>query len=313
MLAVVDHRIPTDAKIALERLGHRVLTIPPHPGLPAPVCGHPDMLLFFAPDAVFCTKSYHKIAQKELKQISACIQKPIRETNAEVSEIYPNDILLNAAPVGSFLFCHTQHTARELLLHEGYECVKVRQGYAKCSVVPVGDHALITEDASIANAARHRGLDVLRVRSNAVTLPGYDTGFLGGSASFSPVSESRRILFCGNLDLHPDAEEIKAFCQAHGSDPISLSDSQLTDVGTIFLLPMGVESIMEKEKIARINALAKKKKEVGLTEEELAEQAALRQEYLKDFRAQFGSVLDNTVIQYPDGSRTSLPDMKKKN
>jgi len=69
---------------------------------------------------------------------------------------------------------------------------------------------------------------------------------------------------------------------------------------------------MEKEKIARINALAKKKKENGLTEEEAAEQAALRQEYIKEFRAQFGSVLDNTVIQYPDGSRTSLPDMKKK-
>ena len=69
---------------------------------------------------------------------------------------------------------------------------------------------------------------------------------------------------------------------------------------------------MEKEKIARINALAKKKKEVGLTEDELAEQAALRAEYIKEFRAQFGNVLENTVIQYPDGSRTSLSDRKKK-
>lgn len=69
---------------------------------------------------------------------------------------------------------------------------------------------------------------------------------------------------------------------------------------------------MEKEKIERINALARKKKEVGLTDAELAEQAALREEYLKDFRAQFGTVLEHTVIQYPDGSRTSLPDLKKK-
>ena len=68
---------------------------------------------------------------------------------------------------------------------------------------------------------------------------------------------------------------------------------------------------MEKEKIERINALAKKKKTVGLTAEEAAEQAALREEYLKDFRAQFGKVLDNTVIQYPDGSRETLPDRKK--
>ena len=68
---------------------------------------------------------------------------------------------------------------------------------------------------------------------------------------------------------------------------------------------------MEKEKIERINELAKKKKTVGLTEEETAEQLALREEYIRDFRAQFGKVLENTVIQYPDGSRTSLPDLKK--
>ena len=41
---------------------------------------------------------------------------------------------------------------------------------------------------------------------------------------------------------------------------------------------------MEKEKIARINALAHKAKTSGLTEAELAERDALRQEYLADIR-----------------------------
>ena len=36
--------------------------------------------------------------------------------------------------------------------------------------------------------------------------------------------------------------------------------------------------------IKRINELAKKSKEQGLTEEEKAEQAKLRQEYIKKFR-----------------------------
>ena len=63
---------------------------------------------------------------------------------------------------------------------------------------------------------------------------------------------------------------------------------------------------MEKAKIDRINELARKSKVEPLTDEEKQEQQALRQEYLAEFRLSFGGILDNTVIQYPDGSRKSL-------
>ena len=63
---------------------------------------------------------------------------------------------------------------------------------------------------------------------------------------------------------------------------------------------------MERYKLDRINELAKKSKTEELTAEEKAEQAALRQEYIMEIRASFGAMLDNTVIQYPDGSRKSL-------
>ena len=63
---------------------------------------------------------------------------------------------------------------------------------------------------------------------------------------------------------------------------------------------------MEKEKVARINELARKSKETELTEDEKKEQATLRQEYINEIRMSFGAMLDNTVIQYPDGTRKSL-------
>ena len=69
---------------------------------------------------------------------------------------------------------------------------------------------------------------------------------------------------------------------------------------------------MTKEKIQRINELAKLSKERALTEAEAAEQQALRTEYIAEFRAQFRSTLENTVIQDPDGKRTPLPDYHKK-
>ena len=63
---------------------------------------------------------------------------------------------------------------------------------------------------------------------------------------------------------------------------------------------------MEKEKLDRINELAKKRKAGTLTEEEAAERAALHQEYINEIRLSFGAILDNTVIEYPDGSRKVL-------
>ena len=68
---------------------------------------------------------------------------------------------------------------------------------------------------------------------------------------------------------------------------------------------------MEQRNIERINALTQISRERELTPEEQAERKALRENYLKAFRSQFRAQLDNTVVEYPDGSRTSLRDANK--
>ena len=66
---------------------------------------------------------------------------------------------------------------------------------------------------------------------------------------------------------------------------------------------------MDKIKIERINELARKKKAAGLTDEETAEQAALRAEYLAEYRENMKAVLDTLVIQEQDGTRHALKPM----
>lgn len=64
---------------------------------------------------------------------------------------------------------------------------------------------------------------------------------------------------------------------------------------------------MTQEKIDRINALAKKAKTPeGLTPEEVAERDALRREYIDAYKRNLTAQLDNTYIQYPDGTRRKL-------
>ncbi len=69
---------------------------------------------------------------------------------------------------------------------------------------------------------------------------------------------------------------------------------------------------MTEEKIKRINELAKKAKTEGLTEEEKEEQAALRAQYIADFRNNFIGIMDNTYIQTPDGKKTKVTRRKDK-
>ena len=53
---------------------------------------------------------------------------------------------------------------------------------------------------------------------------------------------------------------------------------------------------MEKDLIDKINALAKKAREDGLTEEEAKLQQELRKQYLDEFRSNFRKMLDNIEI-----------------
>lgn len=60
------------------------------------------------------------------------------------------------------------------------------------------------------------------------------------------------------------------------------------------------------EVIARINALAKKNKEEGLTEEELVERDKLRRIYIDSVTGNLKNQLENTSIVYPDGSKKKV-------
>lgn len=81
----------------------------------------------------------------------------------------------------------------------------------------------------------------------------------------------------------------------------------------LLILTKGDCPSMEKSKIDRINALAKKAKSIGLTERETAERDALRKEYLADMRASFKQQLDATYVQTADGAKIPYAEYAKLN
>lgn len=64
---------------------------------------------------------------------------------------------------------------------------------------------------------------------------------------------------------------------------------------------------MEKEKIDRINELAHKSKETGLSESEKEEQKALRQEFLAEIKADFRATLES--IEFVEESEQTMDEI----
>ena len=62
----------------------------------------------------------------------------------------------------------------------------------------------------------------------------------------------------------------------------------------------------------RINELSRKAKTVGLTDEEKAEQARLRDEFRAIFRRNFGLQLENTKFVDENGNEVHVPKKQKK-
>ena len=234
-LSVIGESAPRELAGLLTQHGYRILRLPRNPQLPVAVSAHPDLSVFFAPDAVYTTTEYATLAKDELNAVCVAIGRPLRTVTGECGSTYPQDVLLDALPLGGLLFCLPHATAPELTAHPAYRVVPVRQGYAKCAALPVGNQALASADPSLLHAAERNGLEILSLGAGGIRLPGYDSGFIGGTASFAPYGGTDTVFFCGNLAGYSDGDRLKRFLIAHGLKFWDLPMFPMTDIGTVFL------------------------------------------------------------------------------
>ncbi|QTM99501.1 DUF896 domain-containing protein [Sediminibacillus dalangtanensis] len=68
--------------------------------------------------------------------------------------------------------------------------------------------------------------------------------------------------------------------------------------------------MLSKDKLNRINVLAKKAKEEGLTAKEKQEQQSLREEYLKNVRKSFKNQFKSMTVVDPEGKDVTPQKVK---
>ncbi len=232
MIVLVDARYIERFGPPLARLGHVALPSVPCSALPEPEAYHPDM-------TVFAAGAKTVIAEPTVfsRYRTLLGEKGIKVVQGEtvLSRNYPSCVAYNVLTAGGYAFhkagC-TDPVVLAVLEEAGKTLLPTRQGYARCAACTAAG-GLITADRAILRTAREAGLPVLPIRPGHVSLPGYDTGFLGGA---SGDDGQGTLLFAGNVALHPDHAAICAFLHTRGVTPVSLDDGPLTDVGSLLML-----------------------------------------------------------------------------
>lgn len=215
----------------IENLGVSIIGFHKNKSVAAPVSCHADLSFIYLGD--------NKIfVAKEMKDISdTFISKGFEVIVNEnfLGSKYPQDVPLNCADTGEFLIADIDTVSKYVLEYfkiKGRYIINVKQGYTKCSVVPISKRAIITDDESIYKASKNL-LDVLYVAKGYVKLPGYDYGFIGGASG--KISDNV-IVFNGNIKRHPDFSKISEFLKKYKIEAVSLTDEPLTDIGSIIPL-----------------------------------------------------------------------------
>ncbi len=184
---------------------------------------HADMLFSYSGNGRYITETSQIKLTESLERIgltSVCCVNLLPK--------YPFDILLNNCIVADKIICCEKYTPE--ILTNGRKTVDVKQGYAKCSCAVVDENSIITDDESIAAALLQNGFDVLAVQKGSVKLNGFDYGFIGGCCG--KISKDT-LAFCGDISTHSDFIRINSFLRERSVYPLSLTEGELTDIGSI--------------------------------------------------------------------------------
>lgn len=216
------------AKEYLESRGIAVFDILPSSAITDGTAAHADLhLLHLGGRKIILSREQLENAQK-----LASSGFDVHILDSALGAEYPADVPLNAAVFGNYAILNPKTVCPNINFF-GRTLIPVRQGYAKCSAVPVTENAIITDDVAIASAAEKSGLEVLLVSKGDVLLPGREYGFIGGCCGLIAPDI---MLFNGDLSSHGDADRIRAFLSSFGVSAEETGHFPLTDIGGILPL-----------------------------------------------------------------------------
>ena len=233
MIAFIDYRTTTTEKKSLLKLNINFIEIPKNPILYDAINGHVDIQL-----NIIDKKEKKIIIHKDID--NTFIQK-LNDFNinyiksmSSLSEKYPENIILNAAILENDVVHNFKYTDKNLIASvKDKNFINIKQGYSKCSILPIREKAIITNDKGIYDTLKKENYDILLLPPGDILLPNLDYGFIGGVGG--KISDDSLALF-GDLSYYKYGDEVKHFLNKYDIKPIYLRKGKLIDRGSLMCL-----------------------------------------------------------------------------
>lgn len=230
MICFVDYRTTENEINSLKKLNYDVIKIPKDNNLYEAINGHTDIQLNILNKNTLIINKNINLSFKELlktKNINFI------ESDSTLSSKYPSNISLNAYITDNYLVHNLKFTDKKILEYcKNKKTINVNQGYTKCSILPLREKVIITNDTGIYNTLKNESFDILLLPFGDIELSGFNYGFIGGVGG---MISNDSMAFFGSLDNYAFGNEVKKFLYKYDIKPIYLSNTKLIDRGSLLV------------------------------------------------------------------------------
>lgn len=223
MIFIHNEIIPPEAVTMLQNTGN-CFSFMTHNVTDEGIAGHPD---------VFCCKVGNQLVAAP--QIIRLLKNNFANIVPGASPVgFGFDAThYNAVVTDRYIIHNQKYTDPEIIsMQNGRTFINVKQGFTRCSVLPLPDGSFITSDKGISKVLDDSHIRHLLVSSEDIILPGYRNGCIGGC--FGIIDNL--VFVIGQLKFHRDGYAIKNFIETAGCKLTELYDGPLFDGGSIIIL-----------------------------------------------------------------------------
>ncbi len=225
---IADKNTPVAAIKTLQNFGEIMLFITKNITY-RQVAGHSDLFFCFGNGQCVTAPNTPKKYIEWLKEKNV----DIITGSQPVGNNYPSSAIYNAVVTDDYLIHNlsvTDPVVLETFSH--LKKINIRQGYSRCSLLPLKNNHFITSDEGVYKVLETNHLDALYVNPSSILLPGFKHGFFGGTAGV--IDDT--IFLTGSLNYFPEGEKVRNYLNHLHYTIIELYDGPLFDIGSLLIV-----------------------------------------------------------------------------